>query len=195
MQVLESKQQLLESTKETSVNTENKVKQLKDEAMNARKELNDLKRREYTIDKERHLIQQEKEKQIQAQKTFKDSVAQTQADCDKEIKELESELTTIQQAIQKIKNQDIEKEVQEMMEKQVKERKVVIKNFENIQKEIELNNQNFVIQVKQELVQLLDQLSKNEEDVISTEIDNCKSDVNTLVSRIKSNAAIALNDQ
>lgn len=188
MQMLESKQQLLDSTKLTSVNTENRVKQLKDEAISARKELEGLKRRENTIEKECHAVQLEKEKQIQQQKAFEDSVAQTQAEYDKELSELHAELASIEGNIQRMKEKDIEKDVKELMEKQVKERQEVIKNFENIQKEMELNNQNFIIQVKQELVQLLNQLS-TEEEILSTEVDNCKNDVHTLVSKITTNSA------
>lgn len=188
MQVLESKQQLLDSTKKASQITENKVKQLKDEALAARKELDDLKRREHTIEKERRTVQLEKEKQLQQRKAFEKSTAETKAEYDKVIKEAQMELEIIQKNIQQIQQRDVHKQVKAIIEKQIKERETVMKNLENIRKEIELNNQNFIIHVKQELVELLNQLSSNENDqILTTEVENCKNDIQTLMSRIKLN--------
>jgi hypothetical protein len=185
MQILESKQQLLDSTKKSSSSTENKVKQLKSEALAARKELDDLKRRETTLEKERRTTQLEKEKQMQQQKSFEKSMIKTKSENEKELNTLRLELDVIHKNMQQIKQKDIQKQVKSIIEKQVKERENVLKNLENIRKEIELNNQNFVIHVKHALVDLLNQLSSNENDeILTTELENCKNDVNTLVSRI-----------
>ncbi|KAK4516591.1 uncharacterized protein ATC70_011566 [Mucor velutinosus] len=194
MQILESKQQLLDSTKQTYVSTENKVKQLKDEAMAARKELDDLKRREHTIEKECRTIQLQKEKQLQQQKTFEQSVAQSQAEFDKEIQALELELASVQQSVQDVKEKDVAKEVQQMVEKQAKEREVLIQDFEKVHKEIEANNQEFIQQVKQELMALMKQLPVEEEQSLESEVVNCKDDVESLIARIKSSAAVSINE-
>jgi chromosome segregation ATPase len=194
MQILESKQQLLDSTKQTYVSTENKVKQLKDEAMAARKELDDLKRREHTIEKECRTIHLQKEKQLQQQKTFEQTVAQSQAEFDKEIQALELELASVQQNIQDMKEKDIVKEVQGMVENQAQEREILIKDFEKVQKEIEANNQEFIQQVKQELIDLMKQLPADGEQVLESEVVNCKDDVENLIARIKSNAAVSINE-
>ncbi|CEP17915.1 hypothetical protein [Parasitella parasitica] len=194
MQILESKQQLLDSTKQTYVCTENKVKQLKDEAMAARKELDELKRREHTIEKECRTIRSHMEKQLQHQKTVEQTVAQSQAEFDKEIQGLQLELASVLQNIEDIKAKDIAKEVQDMVKRQAEERELWIKDFENVQKAIEANNQEFIQQVKQELEDLMKHLTTDSEQILETEVVNCKDDVHGLIARIKSNAAVAINE-
>jgi chromosome segregation ATPase len=192
MQILESKQQLLDSTKKTYVGTESRVKQLKDEAMAARKELDDLKRREHTIEKECHTIQLQKEKQLQQQKQLEQSVAQSQAEFDKEIQALQLELASVKQQGQNIQSKDVTTEVKQLVEKQAKERAELLKDFEKVQREIQQNNQQFVDQVKQKLTELLAQLPQ--EASLEVEVNNCKEDVHTLVARIKSTASVQINE-
>ncbi|KAI8335203.1 hypothetical protein BD560DRAFT_414126, partial [Blakeslea trispora] len=192
MQVLESKQQLLDSTKKSSLGTENRVKQLKDEAMAARKELDDLKRREHTIEKERRTIDLLKEKQLQSQKTLEQSVAQSKAEFAKEIQSMEMELASVQDQIKTLKQKDMAAEAKEIVEKQAKERQGLIQKYHQVQKEIEANNQQFVELVKQELKDLMDQLTSPSLS-LETEVNNCKEDVHGLISRIKTNAAVSIN--
>jgi chromosome segregation ATPase len=192
MQILESKQQLLDSTKKTYVGTESRVKQLKDEAMAARKELDDLKRREHTIEKECHTIQLQKEKQLQQQKQLEQSVAQSQAELDKEIQALQLELASVKQQGQNIQSKDVTTDVKQLVEKQAKERAELLKDFEKVQREIQQNNQQFVDQVKQKLTELLAQLPQ--EASLEVEVNNCKEDVHTLVARIKSTASVQINE-
>ncbi|KAI8380659.1 hypothetical protein EDC96DRAFT_491759 [Choanephora cucurbitarum] len=195
MQVLESKQQLLDSTKKSSVGTENRVKQLKDEALAARKELDDLKRREHTIEKERRTIELLKEKQLQSQKTLEQTVAQSKAEFAKEIQSMEMELASVQDQINTLKQKDMVAEVKEVVEKQSKERQALIQQYHQVQKEIEANNQQFVELVKQELKDLMDQLTQqHDSSSLETEVDNCKEDVQGLVSRIKTNAAVSISE-
>ncbi|KAI8644027.1 hypothetical protein BD408DRAFT_384549 [Parasitella parasitica] len=194
MQILESKQELLDSTKQTYVCTENKVKQLKDEAMEARKELDELKRRELTIEKECRTIRSQMEKQLQHQKTVEQRVAQSQAEFDKEIQALKLELTSIQQNIEVIKAKDIAKEVQDIIKRQTQERELWIKDFERIQKEIEANSQEFLQEIKQELVDLMKHLPTDSDPILETEAAHCKDDAQSLIARIKLNAAVAINE-
>lgn len=191
MQVLESKQQLLDDTKKVYVGTENKVKQLKDEAMAARKELDDLKRREHTIEKECNTIQLLKEKQVQQQQELEKSVAQSQAEFDKEIAALQLELESVRQEIEKVKSTDVTTTVKETVEKQAKERQALLKEFNAVQEEIQKNNQEFVNQVQAQLAELLNEYSTKEEPTdLDTEISNCKEDVESLVARIKLNTTV-----
>lgn len=191
MQVLESKQQLLDDTKKVYVGTENKVKQLKDEAMAARKELDDLKRREHTIEKECNTIQLLKEKQVHQQQELEKSVAQSQAEFDKEIAALQLELESVHQNIEKMKSTDVSKTVRESVEKQAKEREALLKEFNAVQEEIQKNNQEFVSQVQAQLADLMKEYT-TEEPNLDTEILNCKEDVESLVARIKSNTTVPL---
>jgi chromosome segregation ATPase len=193
MQVLESKQQLLDDTKKTYVGTENKVKQLKDEAMSARKELDDLKRRENTIEKECNTIEILKKNQVQQKELLSKSILQAEADFDKEITALKLELESIQKEIEAINSTDITNTVKENVEKQARERELLLKDFQTVQNEIQLNNQKFIAHVQEQLQELLLEFTKKEqENPLETEISNCKEDVNSLVAKIKSNTTVPL---
>ncbi|KAI9260377.1 hypothetical protein EDC94DRAFT_486990, partial [Helicostylum pulchrum] len=154
MQILESKQQLLDTTKKSYVTTENRVKQLKDEAMNARKELDDLKRREHAIEKECDTIQVLKEKQVQQKAAVEKSVVQLKAEFDKELAALTDELANVKLEIETLKQKDITELVKERVEKQAKERQVLVQEFNKVQEEIQVNNQEFIKHVKEELEEL-----------------------------------------
>lgn len=191
MQILESKQQLLDSTKKTYITTENKVKQLKDEAMSARKELDDLKRREHTIEKECNTIQLLKEKQVQQKLQQDQSVAQLKSEFEKELKELGLELEQVKKEKKRIEAIDISTLVKEKLVEQQKKRQVLLDEFNEVQAEIQLNNQQFINQVQEQLADLLNhlpQVSNAEE--LENQVINCKQDVDSLISRIKNNATI-----
>lgn len=187
MQVLESKQELLDSTKKTYVSTENKVKQLKDEAMNARKELDDLKRREHTIEKECNTIQILKEKQVQQKLSLEKSVVQLKAEFNKELTSLNDELTNLKSEIVKLNQTDLTTTVKVSVEKQAKERELLLNEFNQVQQQIQSNNQQFIEKVKAELMALLTELPIDQTS-LEIEVDNCKQDVESLVSRVKSSS-------
>lgn len=188
MQILESKQQLLDSTKKSYVTTENRVKELKEEAMNSRKELDDLKRREHAIEKECDTIKMLKEKQAQQKATLDKQVAQLKAEFDKELSALNDELESVKLEIENLNKKDITKEVKESVEKQAKEREQLVQEFNKVQEEIQLNNQEFINHVKNELLDLLNQLPTDQQQSLEQEVNNCKQDVESLVSRIKFNS-------
>ncbi|KAI9487703.1 MAG: hypothetical protein EXX96DRAFT_593700 [Benjaminiella poitrasii] len=161
MQILESKQQLLDDAKKSYVSTENKVKQLKDEAMAARRELDELKRREHTIEKERRTIELQMEKQREQQRVLEDSVAQTKADFEKELEAFKIELDTVQEQIDYVKSKDVEGQVKLLLEQKTEERKALFEEFQKIQKELENNNQAFIAQAKQQLIDLMNEIKTN----------------------------------
>ncbi|KAG1243348.1 hypothetical protein G6F68_015859 [Rhizopus microsporus] len=105
MQVLESKQQLLDDTKKIYALNESKVKQLKDEAMAARKELEDLKRREHLIEKERRALQTMKEKMVQQNDTLQQSIRKQQAEFDRELQAQDELLQSIGQEIERLRKE------------------------------------------------------------------------------------------
>lgn len=192
MQILESKQQLLDSTKKTYITTENKVKQLKDEAMSARKELDDLKRREHTIEKECNTIQLLKEKQVQQKLQQDQSVAQLKSEFEKELKELGLELEQVKKEKKRIEAIDISTLVKEKLVEQQKKRQVLLDEFNKVQAEIQLNNQQFINQVQEQLADLLNHLPQQDSNAeeLENQVINCKQDVDSLISRIKNNATI-----
>lgn len=188
MQILESKQELLDSTKKTYVSTENRVKQLKDEAMSARKELDDLKRREHTIEKECNTILLLKEKQVQQKLSLEKSVVQLNAEFNKELVGLNEELANLRLEVDKLNKTDLTAAVKLSVEKQAKEREEVLKEFNLVQSQIQSNNQEFIDMVKAELIALMAELPA-EQTSLETEVHNCKQDVESLVSRVKSSSS------
>ncbi|KAI7889977.1 uncharacterized protein EV154DRAFT_512578 [Mucor mucedo] len=189
MQILESKQELLDSTKKTYVTTENRVKQLKDEATSARKEMDDLKRREHTIEKECHTITLLKEKQVLQKLALEKSVVQTQSEFDTELATLYEELDHIRSQIIKLQNTDITSAVKLSLENQHKERELVLQDYTSVQAQIQSNHQAFIDMVKAELASLMEELPALESTSLETDLDNCKQDVHSLVSRVKSSSS------
>lgn len=189
MQILESKQELLDSTKRTYVSTENRVKQLKDEATSARKELDDLKRREHTIEKECHTITLLKEKQVLQKLALEKSVVQIQSEFDTELATLGEELVHIKNQIVKLQNTDVASAVKLSVEKQHREREAVLKEYTAIQAQMQANNQAFIEMVKAELDALMAELPTTSDTSLESELVNCKQDVHSLVSRVKSSSS------
>lgn len=190
MQILESKQQLLDSTKKVHFSTEAQVRQLKNEAMAARRELDDLKRREHTIEKERHMIQLQKEKQVQQQALLAKSVSQCQAEFDKSMEAMQAELNTILAEIERVKAVDVVKLVQKSIQKQAKQRRLLVDEFSQIQSDIEQSNQSFMDHIKNELTALLNDVSTHTQDPVEEQVTHCQQDFHQLMSRIKANTIL-----
>ncbi|CEG65322.1 hypothetical protein RMATCC62417_02125 [Rhizopus microsporus] len=183
MQVLESKQQLLDDTKKQYLSNENRVKQLKDEAMAARKELDDLKRRELMIEKERRTVGILKEKLSQQSKLLDQSVTRHQTEFDKEIQAQKELLESIQQETQRLKSLNIADIVKEKIEKQASERKRLIEDLKRVEEEMEENTQSFIEQIKSDLTALLNHVDTQPD--LSEQVNQCKDAVNSLSVKIK----------
>lgn len=183
MQVLESKQQLLDDTKKQYLSNENRVKQLKDEAMAARKELDDLKRRELMIEKERRTVEILKEKLSQQSKLLDQSVTRHQTEFDKEIQAQKELLESIQQETQRLKSLNIADIVKEKVEKQASERKRLIEDLKRVEEEMEENTQSFIEQIKSDLTALLNHVDTQPD--LSEQVNQCKDAVNSLSVKIK----------
>jgi DNA repair exonuclease SbcCD ATPase subunit len=183
MQVLESKQQLLDDTKKQYLSNENKVKQLKDEAMAARKELDDLKRRELMIEKERRTVEILKEKLSQQSKLLDQSVTRHQTEFDKEIQAQKELLESIQQETQRLKSLNIADIVKEKVEKQASERKRLIEDLKRVEEEMEVNTQSFIEQIKGDLTALLNHVDTQPD--LSEQVNQCKDAVSSLSVKIK----------
>ncbi|CEI97704.1 hypothetical protein RMCBS344292_11831 [Rhizopus microsporus] len=183
MQVLESKQQLLDDTKKQYLSNENRVKQLKDEAMAARKELDDLKRRELMIEKERRTVEILKEKLSQQSKLLDQSVTRHQTEFDKEIQAQKELLESIQQETQRLKSLNIADIVKEKVEKQASERKRLIEDLKRVEEEMEKNTQSFIEQIKSDLTALLNHVDTQPD--LSEQVNQCKDAINSLSVKIK----------
>ncbi|KAG0742411.1 hypothetical protein G6F62_006078 [Rhizopus arrhizus] len=184
MQILGSKQQLLDDSKKTYSANENRVKQLKDEATAARKELDDLKRRESTIEKERRTVENLREKIVQQTSLLSQSVTQHQAEFDQEMDTQKKLLASVRQEIDRLKTTDVDEDViKARMNEQAKERMRLVKDLKRVEEEIEVNTKAFIEQVKLELFDLLNKLV--DDSLIEQQVNQCTEAVNSLTIKIK----------
>ncbi|CAO3678144.1 unnamed protein product [Rhizopus stolonifer] len=183
VQVLGSKQQLLDDSKKTYTASENKVKQLKEEAAAARKELDDLKRREHTIEKECRTVENLKEKLVQQNKLLEQSVAQHQAEFSQEMEAQRELLASIQQEIERLKSSDMDDLIKTKMEEQAKERRNIVENMKRVEQEIEFNTKAFIEQVKKELLDVINGLVAD--DSFEDQVNQCSEAVKNLAIKIK----------
>jgi predicted nucleic acid-binding Zn-ribbon protein len=182
----------MDSSKKLSIEAEGKVKQLKDEAVAARKELDDLKRRERTIEKERDTILAQKEKAAEQSAILQKSISQFEVDAAKEIEALELEVQQVEQKIQDTKQVDVAKVAEESLKKQAEQREEYMKQHETVKAQMEANTKEFVAHIRDALQDLMNEVaSAPEEEDLGAQVTNCKDDVNSLVSRIQVNATIS----
>jgi chromosome segregation ATPase len=188
MQVLENKQKVLEETKRESTQLENKVKQLKDEALASRKQLDDLRRREQVLEHDRDLAVKEKN-QIQYKKnSLQDNITQLQMRCDSEMNVLQSELNHIIYQTKGIidKNETL---VDNITNK-IKQRQEHVRSVYLIKRQVRLNTESFAQGIRSNLQSLQTEMnSKSVTQCTTHTVTQCKTEVNSLVTRIKTIAA------
>jgi chromosome segregation ATPase len=182
----------LDSTKKASLETENKVKQLKNEVMIARKELDDLKRREHSIEKERHTIIAQKKRTAEQSEALKKQVAHSKAEMEKQTEALDIELTQLNNKIVEIKSINVGAIVQKALDEQDKQRKVDLKELDVLKSRMESNNQRFIAQVREHIQCLMDEARHSASEDWKGKVTDCNDDVNGLVARIKAGANVYL---
>jgi len=190
MQILESKQESLDTTKKTHHDTESQVKQLKSEAMAARRELDDLKRKEDMIERERQMIQIQKERHAQHHASLAKSVGQCQAEFNQDMEVVQLEMRAVEHEIERVKALDLVKIVQKSIQKQAKQRKMLMEEFAQIQADIQGSNQSFMDHIKNELITLLNEVPIAEEGVMD-QVTHCQEDFYQLMSKIKANTILS----
>ncbi|KAI8879142.1 hypothetical protein K501DRAFT_146704, partial [Backusella circina FSU 941] len=184
MNVLENKQKVLEQTKRESTLLENKVKQLKDEALASRKQLEDLRRREQVLEHDRDLAVKEKN-QIQYKKnSLQENIAQLQMRCDGELNVLQGELDSIIRQTEGIidKNECL----MENITKKIKQRQQYVQSVYLIKRQVRVNTESFVERVRSDLQSLKTEMNnKTVSQCTTNTVIQCKSEVNSLITRIK----------
>ena len=189
MQVLESKQKLLEGTKGSSNQLESKVKQLKDEAMASRHQLEDLRRREKVLEHDRDAAVKERNQTKQKQNLLQDSIEQFRIRCDRETALLSKDYSVL---IEQAKNIVERNECMvELVSLKLQERKRHVKNLALMKNQLRENTQTFVASMKNHLQELKKEI---EESTIQTRncttaSIQCRGEFNGLVTRIKTAAA------
>ncbi|OBZ82359.1 hypothetical protein A0J61_09586 [Choanephora cucurbitarum] len=195
MQQIESKQMALETTKGTSSQLELKVKQLKDEALRSRGQLEHLRKREHVLVQERELIAKEK-KQVELQlHIMKESVHQLRMRCDRETALLRRDHLCIREQINYIYQRTAY--TQELIELKLLRRRQALEYLHTLQSQSKSNLKAFVDHVRDQLKALNEGLEQStfmpsQATTTMSAVSQCQDDVERLVKRIRSMAVEAI---
>ncbi|CAO3674019.1 unnamed protein product [Rhizopus stolonifer] len=181
MQLLESKQQLLEDTKKIYNTNERKVKELKDQAMSARKKLESRDQKRQALIKERRLLENERQSWSQQQDQLAKSVIRQQTEFDQEIKADQDLLVSVLKEAERIRSLDLQKIIKQRLAQQVEERNQWISELKAVEEQMVQNTRAFVESAKKEIVRLLGSLV---DDQMSEEIDSCTEALQALSVKI-----------
>ncbi|ORZ17207.1 hypothetical protein BCR42DRAFT_374349 [Absidia repens] len=186
MELLESKQQSLDLTKQQSVELENQVKQLKTDALTSRKHLDDLKKRETQLGQDRDAAVLAKARVEQQQKVLQQSIQDMDNRFIKEQQMLKKELDTIQRQLEQVstRNQLIAEMMVANVENETEARQELIRQVGIQQKDYGQATGLFVDRIRSELQTLLDEATSL--GYLSQEVKQCQDEVNGLVQRIQS---------
>lgn len=190
MQVLESKQQLLDSTKQTSVRMEAQVKRLKDEALASRKKLEDLRKKELVLERDRDLAVAEKEQTKRQQIVFRQSVKDLEQRFEREVAGLRQDLDNVKAMVAVVAEHS--KSVATSIETKIKQRAAARRELEirlgQLQKQMQDNLHQFAQQMQAEIGPLLENAhrSAGETKDFEAAVLKCRGEVNGLVARIRS---------
>ncbi|KAI8367830.1 hypothetical protein EDC96DRAFT_147382 [Choanephora cucurbitarum] len=187
MQQIESKQKALETTKDTSSQLELTVKQLKDEALNSRGQLEHLRKREHVLVQERDLIAKEK-KQVELQlHIMKESVQQLRMRCDRETALLRRDHVCIREQINYIYQRTAY--TQELIELRLLRRRQAFDDLHTLHAQSKLNLKAFMDHVRDQLRALREGLEDimmpSQATTTMSAVTQCQDDVDQLVKRIR----------
>ncbi|KAG1177704.1 hypothetical protein G6F70_001760 [Rhizopus microsporus] len=189
MQALESKQKLLDETKKVSSQLELKVKQLKDEALASRRQLEDLRKREQVLEHDRDVAVKEKNQLKHKHHLLEDSVEQLRDRCQREMALLEKDHSLLVEQAKYITERN--ELMMELINIKLKQRRQHTDNIALMKKQLQANTEMFVGYVNSLLDVLKSEIEKSAtqtRDCTSASIQ-CRGEVNGLLSRIKTIAA------
>ncbi|EPB89255.1 hypothetical protein HMPREF1544_03879 [Mucor circinelloides 1006PhL] len=189
MQVLESKQKALEGTKGSSSQLELKVKQLKDEALASRRQLEDLRRREQVLEHDRDVAVKEKNQIKYKQHVLQDSIDQLRVRCDREVALLQKDHSILIDQARYITERN--EHMIELISLKLKQRRQHIEHLALMKRQLRSNTEAFVQDVRNHLQALkteIDESALHTKDCTLAAIQ-CRGEVNGLVTRIKTIAA------
>lgn len=189
MQVLKSKQEVLESTKCSSNHLELRLKQLKDEAMASRKQSEDLRRREQVLEHDRDEAVKENNQIKHRQHHLQDSVDQLRVRCEREMALLAKDHFMLTDQVQHITERN--EHIYELITLKLKQRRQYLDSLTTMKRQSRSNMESFVNHVRLTMQPLQAEIEQSElqtKDCILASIQ-CRGEVNGLVSRIKTIAA------
>ncbi|KAG1254056.1 hypothetical protein G6F68_011040 [Rhizopus microsporus] len=189
MQALESKQKSLDETKRASSELELKVKQLKDEALASRRQLEDLRRREQVLEHDRDVAVKERNQLKRKQNLLGDSVEQLRDRCEKEMVSLRKDHSLLVEQAKLITERN--ELMMELVHKKLKQRRQQTDNIALVKRQLRTNISAFVSHAKSLLDALkldVEQSSIKTKDCTSASIQ-CSGEVNGLLTRMRTIAA------
>ncbi|KAI9490933.1 hypothetical protein BDB00DRAFT_960437 [Zychaea mexicana] len=195
MQTLEVKQQVLDTTKKSSMAMEAQVKKLRDEALASRKKLEELRRKEQVLERDRNVAVAEKEQTERQHIVLKESVARLSTRFEREAAGLRQDLTSVQDQVSLMSERG--KLIAQLSEQKIKqcaaERKELIAGLEIMRVKMQENLQRFVQQMRAEIGPLLDDVNQSTSTTKDFEyaVLRCRGEVNGLVARIRAYTAEA----
>lgn len=189
MQILESKQKVLEGTKGSSSQLELKVKQLKDEALASRHQLEDLRRREQVLEHDRDVAVKEKNQIKQKQNLLQDSIDQLRIRCEREMALLQKDYSILIEQARNITDKN--EHLIELITLKLKQRRQYIENLALMKRQLRSNTETFVENVRSHLQALKTEIQDSALQTKDCTIAaiQCRGEVNGLVTRIKTIAA------
>ncbi|KAG0793187.1 hypothetical protein G6F16_004899 [Rhizopus arrhizus] len=189
MQALESKQKSLDETKRASSELELKVKQLKDEALASRRQLEDLRRREQVLEHDRDVAVKERNQLKHKHNLLGDSIEQLRDRCEREMILLQKDHSLLVEQAKYIKERnDL---MMELVYIKLKQRRQQTDNIALMKRQLRANTDTFVDYVKSLLDTLktdIERSAAQTKDCASASIQ-CSGEVNGLLTRMRTIAA------
>ncbi|KAI9318518.1 hypothetical protein BX666DRAFT_1928837 [Dichotomocladium elegans] len=193
MKTLESKQQLLDSTKRSSESMEAQVKKLRDEALASRKKLEELRRKEQVLERDRNAALAEKEQTERQQIVLKDAIENLSRRYEREVTQLLADLDEVRHKVDSTadKSMKIARVIEERICAVEKERKQLIVRMQAVRAEMHDNLKQFIDQIRQQagpLLEIMNRSAQSQRD-FEYQVLKCRGEVNGLVARIRAYTA------
>ncbi|KAG0170952.1 hypothetical protein DFQ28_009768 [Apophysomyces sp. BC1034] len=197
IQTLETKQKSLDSTKRSTVHLETQVKKLKDEALASRKQLEDLRRKERVLERDRDMAVMEKAQTERQHIVQQESIQKLASRFDREVVGLRQDLETVQGQIKVMTERSLSlaNGVEAKIKQRTMDRRQLMCQLNAVRSQMEANTQRFVDQVRSELHSLMNDVYRtaNRTDDFHSAVTKCRGEVSGLVARIRAYTAEASN--
>lgn len=174
---------------------EAQVKKLRDEALASRKKLEELRRKEQVLERDRNAAVAEKEQTERQQIVLLESIKSLESRFEREVAVLRRDLAVVQSYISEVSERSarVAREIEQKIEQQVAARRQLIEHLETVRKKMQANLHQFVEQMRAELQPLLDDVNRSTAHTKDFEyaVIRCRGEVNGLVARIRAYTAEA----
>lgn len=196
MQTLESKQQILDTTRAATADKELQVKTLRDEALLSRKQLEELASREKELLEARDSAIEHTQRSEREHLTIRDAFGSIQLKYEKDIQQLQRDLDDLQRQFKQIsaKSEQSMSILQKQMQNIMDSRDTDISEVSRLGSCLAEKNQAFVHKAAAQVHELRQEISSyiNQSENIAGNVVGCRDEVNGLITRMRNFAG---NDQ